>query len=1327
MRPLLNIQTPQTEAATVNSIDAEELTFGSREPSFVSPNKKDAWKSFKTVSTPLPSKVFSDRTNTLNAKREFTPLLQSAVKNGISSHFQSQKRSDFKENFPKDEEDKCLSDNCSQEVSSSSVASVKSIINLSDRNIHEKEGNTATLTLREQEKIIDTMRKENWGLKLKIHFLNDRLDKLAPDQIEVALKENIENKIQQAKLIQEIKKYKKSLLESEKKIKVMSIDKEKELESNEIISEQKKILDKIALENNQYANKLFEAQEKIETMSKEIEGLKNLKTDIDVSEKLSYLEEQLQQALEKNEEMEIELKEKQNKIDEQNDEIELQEEEHDKLKQIIEELEQKCFSKEHEKIDEYNNQVDSLKNDLDIIKKRLDEKEKIIQKFMLEKDNSDELYSELEKTRSDLNKISIEYYEFKNTQKEKVYNLEKSYKDISDELQIKEKEIAFLHTQLETKDFSISDKDGNIQKVQDILNEKYKLEEDLKNAQDNIKELHINLEEYDDRQEELENDLKQKEEELIEVKFNLKSLQKEFDTSKLEYEKEKKDIYNQIVKSEQDWDEERIKLISETETIQASLKQYQDRSERMLLTLQEEKNILQNKLQEVKQQNSDLQENITKLVETEGIFLKNNEKFQETLKSEEERHRRYEAQLQDRLNEQNIRYEDQKNEFNKVLDNFRVLQGDFKQIQKSEELLKDNIKSLTIEYNELQQQYTQQQEIIEETNKETIQFHKEHEKLKIEYASMEVALNDLQNEKNNLVLLVEKIKSDKEANTSLSLNKTVKLLESQIESIKYERDNLLKSIDSLNTDIINYRNIVANLEKERDSLKEKFNHFNNEKPSLLDEKYFELEKNNNILETRVKFLEIEKENLLEAKSNLENNLNETIKNMKNNEMNLIYEYKTKKIELEEIIRTKEHEQDNLTKQIQQLETTFLNEEQIYKVKIKQLNDEISFLQDQLENFKLQQKKPLEFEDSDEQAISNLRKDMSRLKNELYDTELETIDEHDNYQINYKTELSELKLKYKNANEVISNMKLEALAREEEFQHKINEIMLKEKSKSTKLQTEKAQIESTLFYVTQEKDALMKEKEQLQKQLSQKDNPVYACEDYVNENENINAIQQKELKERLMLAKAELNEVKENMKTREMQLKEQLHKIGKDKYLLINRIELAEKEIQSVTQEKKELSMKVYCLEKQLQENEHLLYNNQDQFKRIVNINNVSSKELSALKSKHKAELKGLSKQIYYLKARILREEQFRASLSYTKKFFLMKIDSYESCNQANLRLIEKMGIYPDRSIQQNRITLKVVILVVIIIERMKKLSVEWSKQTKIKEKLFKSLLLIRAN
>ncbi|KAG4304346.1 hypothetical protein PORY_002321 [Pneumocystis oryctolagi] len=1285
MDPLLSIQTPRTEAGTINSIDAEELTFGSREPSFISPNKKDSWKSFKALSTPAPSRVFLDRTNTLNnVKHEFTPLLQSAVKNKIPSHFDPQKKQESEENHTENGISDSLN-NSTQEISSSSIVSVKSIVNLPERNSIEKEEN-----------IIDTMRKENWGLKLKVHFLNDRLDKLAPDQIEVALKENIENKIHQAKLIQEIKKYKKSLLESEKKVKIMSTNKEKDLELDSIISEQKKILDKIALENNKYADELFQAQEKIEILSKEIEELRSSKNDVNVSEKLIHLQEQLQETLEKNEDMRIELQEMQNKIDEQNDEIELQEEERDKLKQIIDELEQKCFLiKQKEETSEYDDTINSLKNDLDIIKKELNEKEEIIQKFILEKNDSDKLYSELEKTRSDLDKISAEYSELKNAQQKKIYDLEKSCKDINDELEAKKEEIVFLHKQLDAKEFSISDKNGNMQKIQDILNEKYRLEENLKEAHDNIEELHVNLEEYDDRQEELENNLKQKDEQLNEAMFNLESLQNEFDAFKLEYVNEKKDIYNQITKSKQNWDEEKRKLINasfiiETESIQAFLKEYKDSSERTLLTLQEEKDILQKKFEEIKQQNFDLQENINKLTLTESIFSKNNEKFQEMLQNEEY-YRVREIQLQNQINEQNILYEDQKKE----LDDKRILN-----------------KSLTVNYTELQQQYTKQQEVIEETNNEAIRFRKEYEKLKIEYELIETALKNLYNEKKELFLAEQiRINNKKDINTSFPLDRLIKILGNQLEFIKADRDKFLESINSLNEDIINYKNTISDLEKERDSLKEKLDTDIYEKQSLLsNEKYFELQKNTNILETQIKLLETDRKKLLETNTDLENRLNEIVENM--NEENLIHKYKTKEVELQEIIHAKEYEQEKLQKQINQLEIAISDKEKNHRIKIKQLNDEISLLQSQLQSFELQQKKLLESENSDEHIISSLQKDILDLRKELYDAKMKAINQNTNCLIdNYEIELSELRLKYKNASDMISNLRLEALAHEEEFQNKINEIVLKEKSKLMKLQNEKAQTELALFSVTQEKDALEKEKEHFKKQLSLLEaNAAFAHECCTNENENAKVSQEKELKKCLMLTKTELNDVKKNIKVRETYLKEQLYKVNKDKQLLINKMELAEQEIQLITQEKDELSKKVSHLEKQLEENEHFLYSNQNHLKKVMNINNLLPKELFSLKLKHKAELKGLSKQIYYLKARISREEQFRASLSYTKN------------NQANLKLIEKMGIYPDRSYRQNRITLKVVVLAIIIIGRMKKLSAEWSKQTKIKEKLFNELI-----
>ncbi|KAI0037830.1 hypothetical protein FA95DRAFT_1684798 [Auriscalpium vulgare] len=50
---------------------------------------------------------------------------------------------------------------------------------------------STNLTLRDQEKHIDNLKNENFDIKLKVHYLEERLAQLAPDQVESALKENI--------------------------------------------------------------------------------------------------------------------------------------------------------------------------------------------------------------------------------------------------------------------------------------------------------------------------------------------------------------------------------------------------------------------------------------------------------------------------------------------------------------------------------------------------------------------------------------------------------------------------------------------------------------------------------------------------------------------------------------------------------------------------------------------------------------------------------------------------------------------------------------------------------------------------------------------------------------------------------------------------------------------------------------------------------------------------------------------------------------------------------------------------------------------------------
>jgi hypothetical protein len=66
--------------------------------------------------------------------------------------------------------------------------------------------------------VIDSLKKENFSLKLKVHFLEERLNQLTPEHVETAFKQNINLKIEVQSRGVELKKYKKLLLELEKEL-----------------------------------------------------------------------------------------------------------------------------------------------------------------------------------------------------------------------------------------------------------------------------------------------------------------------------------------------------------------------------------------------------------------------------------------------------------------------------------------------------------------------------------------------------------------------------------------------------------------------------------------------------------------------------------------------------------------------------------------------------------------------------------------------------------------------------------------------------------------------------------------------------------------------------------------------------------------------------------------------------------------------------------------------------------------------------------------------------------------------------------------------------
>ncbi|KPV72942.1 uncharacterized protein RHOBADRAFT_55197 [Rhodotorula graminis WP1] len=82
------------------------------------------------------------------------------------------------------------------------------------------------MTLREQEKVIDELKKDNFSLKLKLHFYEQRLERLAPSSVEQALRENIQLKVEFQTLRTELKRYKKLLLEGDRAIQALTTERD---------------------------------------------------------------------------------------------------------------------------------------------------------------------------------------------------------------------------------------------------------------------------------------------------------------------------------------------------------------------------------------------------------------------------------------------------------------------------------------------------------------------------------------------------------------------------------------------------------------------------------------------------------------------------------------------------------------------------------------------------------------------------------------------------------------------------------------------------------------------------------------------------------------------------------------------------------------------------------------------------------------------------------------------------------------------------------------------------------------------------------------------
>ncbi|KAK9488973.1 hypothetical protein V1527DRAFT_456759 [Lipomyces starkeyi] len=317
--------------------DMENHFFGDREAPFVAPNghgiKRTTTAQPNAIATnerqqrtPANRHIFKDLTNqgSLASRREFTPLLQSAVRNNsmkkVASVGMPQEPDIIAKSpgLPANGDD---DGDFSTSMEGLTRASIRHVVQLESENStpiprRGVPGADNMLTLREQEKAIDEMQKENFGLKLRIFFLMQQLKATTPEALSGTLQQNVEMKAEQVAMKTELTKLKKQLTDSEATVAQLTANIAADLSAQDVLTDDEKVrLEQLLMDNKKTNDELFDARIEIQNLQQEMDEYRaqleesdGEHTDVeDLKATIEQLEEEVEQLKEESHSLREEL------------------------------------------------------------------------------------------------------------------------------------------------------------------------------------------------------------------------------------------------------------------------------------------------------------------------------------------------------------------------------------------------------------------------------------------------------------------------------------------------------------------------------------------------------------------------------------------------------------------------------------------------------------------------------------------------------------------------------------------------------------------------------------------------------------------------------------------------------------------------------------------------------------------------------------------------------------------------------------------------------------------------------------------------------------
>lgn len=1283
------LDTPRTNIGDATYLSRAPDFDISQEASFQSPVKegnfiqqlRNGGRSNGGIRTPRQRGPLADRRNLPPSVggAEFTPLLKSATRNSVRRF--GKENGTAVPNTPAldkiDESDltpvprmdtsmytgsrnQSYLDNTLPQVDDSSAASTP--MALPSRRGGDKgplqDGNQ--LSLREQENVIDRIEKENFGLKLKIHFLEEALRKAGPGFSEAALKENTELKVDKVTMQRELHRYKKHLTTAEK----------------DLESYRQSMLELQEKAKRKYANENQRAEmDKLQRLLKDREAdIEDLQRQLNQGQKDNDQVEKLRDDIE---DMESDLRDKDRMLTEREDELE-------DLKDKLEEAEDKAKDAQRKMI---QLEEKAQKNDgLEEAKDTIQDLEHNIRRLEEEVEDAKTKLEDAEARREDAEA------EMKDAvaQKDRAEN---DLEELQDEMSNKSVVTKGLSRQIEEKVLRLQEElDKSGQEYAILEKELSEVNHENEGLQSTVKDLQRNQESFDrerrsiaSRVEELEADLLAR----ADDKNTLQSRHDSMASQTASLQKEVTKLEREVEDLEQSLAEEREhalgiekdlrgqyqgeinRLNDEVSDLQAEIREkdnlYDNDSEKW----ETEKQNLESERDHAEEKASGLQRTIDRLREAEGTLSDKESRLQAAIQSEAERHKGEEGiltrqieDLQDALETRQTLLTNLRNELSTVRDELRQTQVDYQSQLNRVAALEDEVDVLQ---NTLHQEQGSGRRDVDAGRRE----------LETQRRQLDAAKRECDDLKEQLKTIRQKADLAQVANTASeqtaqqSTESVTRLkwqlsdTNAQLEKITKEKQSLQDQLAKNTLDFHSVSSSLAEAKAERDELEAELRRaqlYDNE-TIRVDQERLDLRTAKLKLDNEVRRLKDENRALAEQRETIEKTLEDEIEKAAEEEERLGQEVLQLQSKLRQSSTSETHDLATARRTIRDLERRVEDFENQLTTRQLQMpgniegNSELSLIRKDLTAARQKELDFLQRESANRDMVKGLKRQVADLERQVHETEVSRLivsPRSSASDSGRKSEVSELRHQLSTAQQSIHELR----SKNRETERKVLQASQDFQRQLDDLEDQKIVLEEVLDEARQQAEETAAQHERLIQRMKHK-------LDKAERERNTAAAQQTDLSKQdrqLRKSRAEM----ENLEHDVRQQQELIDSLAASEASLRRKLERARSERAafrlSAEKLQKDLERARASAAKAAALNKDARSESPAQRQAMARLDTADQaletviRAAEGAEERHNKELRGMVMQMEWMQARWKREASLRADAAYAKKFIQLQLD-----------------------------------------------------------------------